>query len=347
VTCGSVRPSIALVSGYADAVDVLGLNYRAECYDAAHQTYPDLKIIGSENWGAYSEWKNVKDRDFVSGMFAWTGIAYMGEAGPWPRKGLNLSFFDFAGFKTPRGHFFECLWNDAPKVSMVTTPAAESEYSLSEENGWEFEMKMLDPPLWSELRKWEWYRVNEHWNYQDDEPIVVQVYTNCDHAELFLNGKSLGKQALADFADDHVIKWLVSYQNGKLLVKGFDQDKVVQEYALETTGPLAKVELISDKDQIKADRYDVARVEARLLDAMGREIKDKETVVTFQVSGQAELLAIDNGSENNVQSHYQSSVQTHNGRALALIRSGDATGTCAVTVSAGSEIIDTLSLQVQ
>ncbi|KAA1261108.1 Beta-galactosidase [Rubripirellula obstinata] len=346
VTCGSVRPAIAAASGYADAVDILGFNYRAECYDIAHQTYPDLKIIGSENWGAYSEWKSVKDRDFVSGMFAWTGFAYLGEAGPWPRKGLNLAFFDFAGSKTPRGHFFECLWKDEPKVYMVTTPAAESEYSYSDSTGWSFEMQMLPPPLWGDLRRWEWYRVNEHWAYEDGEDIVVQVYTNCDQAELFLDGNSLGRQALADFPDDHVIKWLVPYDRGKLVVKGFNDGKAVEEFSLETPGTPARIELACDNEILIADRYDVVRVTVQLQDKLGRPITNLETPVTFQLSGPAELLAVDNGSENNIQSHYQSTVGTNNGRASALIRAGDEVGTCKLTVSAGSNLSNTLKLKI-
>ncbi|MGB5264396.1 MAG: sugar-binding domain-containing protein, partial [Lutimonas sp.] len=158
ITCGSVLPSIGMVSGYGKAVDVYGFNYRLSDYDIAHKTYPDLKIIGSENWGAYNEWKSCIERDFVSGIFAWTGFAYRGEAGPWPRKGLEISFFDFAGFKTARGHFFECLWVDKPKVYMVTTPAMESEFSYTERDGWEFEMQLTPPPVWNMLRKWEWYK---------------------------------------------------------------------------------------------------------------------------------------------------------------------------------------------
>lgn len=55
VICGSVRPTVAFASGYADAVDVLGLNYRAIDYDVAHAAFPNKCLLGSENWVAYSE----------------------------------------------------------------------------------------------------------------------------------------------------------------------------------------------------------------------------------------------------------------------------------------------------
>jgi len=196
--CGSVLPSVSMASGYGTTVDVLGFNYRQADYDIAHKTYPDLKILGTENWGNYSEWKMVNERDFVAGMFAWTGFAYLGEAGPWPRKGLEISFFDYAGFKTPRGHFYETLWNDKPKTYMVTTPAEESEFSYTAAEGWKFDMEYTAPPIWKMLRLWEWYKVYPKWNYENGQNIIVQAYTNCEEVELFLKGISLGKQKLKD-----------------------------------------------------------------------------------------------------------------------------------------------------
>jgi len=332
--CGSVRPPIALASGYGKAVDVLGFNYRQTHYDAAHAAYPDLKIIGSENWGAYSEWREVKDRDFVAGIFVWTGFAYMGEAGAWPRKGLEISFFDYAGFKTPRGHFFECLWKEEPKAYLVSTPAATSEFAYDEQDGWSFNMQKTPPPLWGELRRWEWYKTNAHWNYEAGEPIVVQAYTNCETAELFLNGESLGQQDLTDEPEDNVLKWLVPYTAGELTLKGYRDGVEVASYAVHSTGPLATVKLRADKTTLD-DRDDLAHVSVELYDAAGYRIRDLAEKVTFKVSGAGELLAVDNGWERNVEHHYQDHVTTHEGRALAIVRGGEQAGEIRVTATIG------------
>lgn len=336
VICGSVRPTIAFASGYANAVDVLGLNYRAVDYDAAHKAFPDKSLIGSENWVAYSEWKACVERDFIPGVFLWTGFAYLGEAGPWPRKGLNISLFDFAGFKNPRGHFFECLWKPEPKVYMVTTPANESEFSYSEKEGWKFEMQLTPPPMWNQLRLWEWYKVNEHWNYNMNEEIIVQAYTNCEEAELFLNGESLGKQTLAEVADnDNIIKWLVPHQKGELKVVGYNNDIVADEYVLASTGQPARIEIKSDKAELIANNYDVAHVTVKLFDAAGVEIKDMDTTIVFNLAGNAELLAVDNGNEKSVESHYKNEIRTFKGRALAFVRASDKKGTATISTTIG------------
>ncbi|KAA3660243.1 MAG: glycoside hydrolase family 2 protein, partial [Calditrichaeota bacterium] len=347
VTCGNVLPSIGMASGYGSAVDVLGFNYRATEYDGAHKEYPNLKILGSENWGAYSEWKNSIDRDFVAGIFVWTGFAYLGEAGPWPRKGLNISFFDFAGFKTPRGHFYECLWQDTPKVYTVTTPANESEYSFSEKDGWNFTKQPSPPPVWPRLRDWEWYKVYPKWKYAEDESIIIQTYTNCEEAELFLNGVSLGKQKRADFADDNIIKWLAPYKAGELKVIGYNDGKKATEYSLNTHGSLAKIAIHTNKKELHADGYDVAVVTAKLLDENGLLITDADMEIEFELSGIIKNIGIDNGWEYNVQSHKSNAIKTHEGRAAIFLQAGQEASNATVKVRCGEVVSSDVGIEIR
>jgi len=347
VTCGSVLPSVGMASGYGKVVDVFGFNYRATEYDAAHKAFPELKILGSENWGNYDEWKSVKERDFVSGIFVWTGFAYLGEAGPWPRKGLNISFFDYAGFKTPRGHFYETLWKDDPKVYMVTTPANESEFSFSEKDGWEFEMQFTPPPVWKMLRKWEWYKVYPKWKYDENQAIVVQTYTNCEEAELFLNNTSLGKQKLDDFTEtDNIIKWLVPYKKGELKVVGYNNGEKADEYILNTTvSEVSKIKIEASKIELNADGYDASIVTINLLDKNGNLIVDNDQEVTFDLSGPAKNIGVDNGWEMNIAPHKNTSkVKTHHGKAILIIQATKEKGD--VIISASSKNVKSEVLKI-
>lgn len=346
VTCGSVLPSIGMVSGYGTAVDVYGYNYRAADYDAAHKEYPDLKILGSENWGNYNEWKSINERDFVSGIFVWTGFAYLGEAGPWPRKGLNISFFDYAGFKTPRGHFYETLWVKDPKVYMVTTPANESEFSFTKKEGWKFDMQLTPPPVWNMLRKWEWYKVFPKWNYTENENIIVQTYTNCEEVELFLNGTSLGKQKLADVIEtDHILKWLVPYTDGELKVVGYNNGEKAHEYVLNTNGTkIAKINLENTKKELSADGYDVSVITATLLDKNGHLIIDGDTEITFDLQGPGKNIGVDNGWEMNTQPHKSNTVKTHNGKAIIIVQTTKESGIIKVISKSEEVKSDTLEL---
>ncbi|WP_298319459.1 sugar-binding domain-containing protein [uncultured Aquimarina sp.] len=347
VTAGSVLPSIGMVSGYGTALDVFGYNYRASDYDLAHQTYPDLKILGSENWGDYKEWKSINERDFVSGIFVWTGFAYLGEAGPWPRKGLNISFFDFAGFKTPRGHFYETLWTEKPKIYMVTTPADKSEFSYSEKEGWKFEMQLSPPPVWNMLRKWEWYKVHPKWKYKNNEQIIVQTYTNCEEAELFLNGASLGKQKIADVIEtDHILKWLVPYKEGELKVVGYNKGKKVDQYILNThKDEVSKIDISSTKISIPADGKSVVIITINLLDDNGNLLIDADKEVTFNFSGPAKNIGVDNGWEMNVQNHKTNKIITHEGKAILILQATNEIG--EIEVSATTNGIKSKTLKVE
>lgn len=348
ITAGSVLPSIGMASGYGTAVDVFGFNYRAADYDAAHKEYPNLKILGSENWGDYNEWKSINERNFIAGIFVWTGFAYLGEAGPWPRKGLNISFFDYAGFKTPRGHFFECLWKPEPKVYMVTTPASESEFSFTEKDGWNFEMQYTAPPVWKMLRKWEWYKTNSKWKYNKGEQIIVQAYTNCEEAELFLNGTSLGRQKLADFTDiDNIIKWLVPYKKGALKVVGYNKGEKVEEYVLNTTSNVSKIEIESTKSELNADGYDVAIITAKLVDNEGNLVVDKDQEIEFNLSGDIKSLGVDNGWEMNVQPHKTNKLITHNGKAIIILQATKSRSDVEVEILSGNITSKKINIQVK
>lgn len=344
VISGSVHPSIACVSGYAESLDILGFNYRAMEYDRAHAAFPEMIILGSENWGAYSEWKNCIERDFVGGIFAWTGFAYLGEAGPWPRKGLEIAFFDYAGNKTPRGHFFECLWKEDPKVYLVSTPAEESEFSYDEDSGWQFDIDLYEAPFWAELRLWEWYKTYPGWNYVAGKDIVVQCYTNCEEAELFLNGKSLGKQSRLDFADDNIIKWLVPYTAGELKVLAYNDKKQVDSYIIQTNSDLERIVLESYKSELVADGYDLSVVKAKLIDSKGEIITDSDQELTFELQGNGINIGVDNGWERNVASHKTDLIKTYQGNAFVHIQSTQEAGTIKLKAKCGSVYSETLTI---
>ncbi|MGS0523886.1 glycoside hydrolase family 2 TIM barrel-domain containing protein [Zobellia nedashkovskayae] len=90
VTANCILPSASHLSGYTDALDVVGYSYRRVIYDYGHKNYPNEVIMGTENLPQWHEWKAVMERPFISGLFLWTGIDYMGESnGGWPKKGTN------------------------------------------------------------------------------------------------------------------------------------------------------------------------------------------------------------------------------------------------------------------
>ncbi|GAF02698.1 sugar-binding domain-containing protein [Saccharicrinis fermentans] len=328
VTAGGVLPKAGNMTGYFDVPDVMGYNYRAVNYDEDHKNYPNRFIYGSENWGTYQEWKDAIDRDFVAGIFIWTGIAYLGESGPFPWKGLEISLMDFAGFYTPRGHFYKTLWNDEPSIYVATKHAKKAQW-IFEDGKW------VDNRVRFWLDKWLFEDVEPTWNYEKGDEVFVEVYSNSPEVELFVNGESYGVKSPNDF-EDHIVKYLVPYHEGEIKAIGKDGDKETCVYSLKTAKWVSKIKLNADRKTMKANGYDVVHVEAELTNGNGDLVPDKKMQLVFEIEGEGVLIGVDNGWDRNVQPHKSNQIVTHNGKALLLIQSTQKAGEIKIIAKAGS-----------
>ncbi len=321
VIANCILPSASYESGYADALDIIGFSYRRVMYDYAKENYPDLPVMGTENLGQYHEWKAVMDRPWVSGTFLWTGLDYLGESnGQWPKKQTTSGLLDLAGFPKPSYYMLKSLWTEEPMIHLTSQREEESIFKTTP-NGKVAERK---PGGW-EHALWSWHDVNSHWNYTDGETIIVEALSNCPEAELFLDGKSLGRQRLAD-NPDHIYKWAVPFAAGALTVKGYASQQTV-ENSLQTSGPPASIHLSTEGSQ----EGNIEHLIVELLDEDGNPVRHTDRELTFTVTG-AELLGVDNGAATNTYAFQGGKVKTSSGKALAILRLGE-TGN-EITVSA-------------
>jgi len=316
ITANCILPSASHVTGYADALDVVGYSYRRVLYDYGHKNYPGKVIMGTENLGQWHEWKSVMERDHISGLFLWTGIDYLGESyQQWPRKATPSGLLDVAGFTRGSYHMMKSLWVDKPHIHIATQKIEQSINKLDPETGL---LVARDPEKWKQAT-WVWQNVNNHWNYELDEMISVEVYSNCEELELFLNEEGLGARKLADF-EDHIYKWAVPYVSGKLEVKGsYKGEEIVS--SLLTAGEASTLSIHTDKNTLKADGYDVAHIVVQVVDETGVPVKSENREVQFKIEGEVEILGLDNGSERNVQDHQSNKIRTAKGRCLLIIQS--------------------------
>ena len=314
VIANCILPSSSYESGYIDALDMVGYSYRRVIYDYGHENYPDTPIMGTENLGQWHEWKAVLDRPFISGTFLWTGIDYMGEArGGWPKKGTSSGLLDLAGFEKPAYHMFKTLWQNKPHLYMATQTEKKSIYKI-DGAGNPVEKK---PGAW-EQALWGWHDVNAHWNYNNNDRIVVEVYSNCEEVELFLNNTSLGVKKLNDF-EDRIYKWAVPFQKGTLTAKGKRNNELIETTLITVQEPNT-IELSVDKTELRADGYDVAHIVAQLVDKDGNPVKNTNREITFMVDGDVKILGVDNGAIDNVQDFQSNKIMTSQGRCLLIIQ---------------------------
>jgi beta-galactosidase len=178
----------------------------------------------------------------------------------------------------------------------------------------------------------------EHFNRRT---VTAAVYTNCDEAELRVNGKKMGRRKPGDFANG-IIEWTFEYTEGEVRVIGFLQGKEVCAHTLKTAGPAQNIVLAPDKTNLAAGGLDIAHVEVTVTDANGIPCPNGELLIEFALKGDGEILGACSPDLNAGLGFTLPKVLTSGGKALLMIRPGRA-GT--LELSAYSETLDPASLQ--
>ncbi|TKG91887.1 DUF4982 domain-containing protein [Puteibacter caeruleilacunae] len=248
---------------------------------------PDLteKEVFSYEWAPESEWSNKKqhfnssydnamvrisarkcwelarDLPWYSGQFRWTGFDYYGEAGyvhgGWPFRLFMGGTIDVAGFKKDLFYFYQSQWTKEPMVHILP-----------------------------------------HWTHHDVEPgtvIPVWVYSNCDEVELLINGKSLGKDKPGMKWDEMQCEFMVPYEAGTIVAKGYKNGKVVTETQHVTVGTPAAFTLSLDDEYLNPERDNYAIVTATITDTKGNFYPYGDQKLFYHLEGDARFISLENG----------------------------------------------------
>ncbi len=324
VTQGLFRPNIEGArdydNGLADILDVVGQNYREKEILAAYKQKPTRKIIGTENTHELVQWLAVRDNPEYSGQFIWSGIDYLGEAAQWPTVSYNAGLLLKTVVPRPVAFQRQSWWSDKPMVYFARrtarTPKAPTDpgYSPVEER--------RPQVLFS-----DWTPKN-----LDPHEETVEVYSNCEEVELFLNGKSLGKKPRPK--DDSPRNWKVLFEAGTIKAVGTNGGKIVANYELRTAGKPAGIKLDAHKNTIANNWDDVVFVNVLVVDANGTVLPDANNLISFKAEGSGEIAAVDSADINSHESYQASERRAYQGLCQALIKANKASGQITVTANA-------------
>jgi len=227
--------------------------------------------------------RSVEQHPFVAGEFVWTGWDYLGE--PTPYYSARSSYggiIDLAGFKKNRFYFYQSHWRpDYPMAHILP-----------------------------------------HWNWPERVGKItpVHVFTSGYEAELFLNGKSLGRKKKGPY--EYRLRWDdVKYEPGELKVVTYKNGDTWVENVVKTTDEPAWLEASADRDKIRADGKDLAFITVRVSDKNGLTVPRAKNPIKFEIEGCGEILATDNGDPTNFMPFPSHERQAFNGLALVIIRS--------------------------
>lgn len=301
VTQALADVSASNATGLANLLDVAGYNYLEQFYARDHAAYPERIILGSENSHSLDAWRAVAANDYVAGQFLWTGVDFLGESRQYPVRGSTSGLLDICGFRKPLSYLRQALWSERPMVYAAVGQG----------------------------------RVVEHWNWANDSRKIlpVEVYTNTDAAELFLNGRSLGEKRVEDRTAP-VLRWDVPNEPGVLRAIGKKDSKEVARFELASTSAPDHLELVPDRTVLRADGEDVANIEVRVVDAAGRRVYGAEAEINVEVRGAGVLAAVDSGNARDITPVQAGHRAAYEGRVLAIVRASHNPGTAVVRATA-------------
>ncbi|MBM6735990.1 DUF4982 domain-containing protein [Mediterranea massiliensis] len=347
VTCGMDQVSCVLGNGFAAMLDVPGFNYRTHRYVEAYGQLPQNLVLGSETASTVSSrgvykfpvelkkqamyddhqcsgydleacsWSNVPDEDFALaddynwtlGQFVWTGFDYLGEPSPydtdaWPSHSSVFGIIDLASLPKDRYYLYRSLWNKRDNTLHVL-------------------------PHWT-------------WPGREGENTPVFVYTSYPEAELFVNGKSYGKQRKLDAKTALSLKekdalWLqrryrlmwmdVPYEPGELKVVAYDKDgRPAEEKIVRTAGKPHHLEVVADRMQLTADGKDLAYLTVRVVDKDGNLCPADNRLVTFSVKGAGTFRAAANGDATCLDLFHLPRMHAFSGQLTAIVQTGTEAG---------------------
>ena len=341
VTAGMDRIKDALDNNFAAALDVPGFNYKPAWYERANTRLPQGMLFGTETASTVSSrgvykfpveffknkvyadnqsssydfefcvWSQIPDDEFVKqddleyvmGEFVWTGFDYLGEPTPydekWPSHSSYFGIIDLAGIPKDRYYLYRSRWNtDKPTLHVLP-----------------------------------------HWTFPGREGQVTPVfcYTSYPSAELFVNGKSMGRQKKdkSSSINRYRLMWKdVTYQPGSIKVVAYDSDgKVAAEETVHTAGKPDHFVLEADRKTINADGKDLSYITVKIVDKNGNLCPDAADELNFKVTGAGKYKVVANGDAADLALFHLPKMKAFHGMLVATVESAPIPGKINLTVS--------------
>ncbi|HEY3442722.1 MAG TPA: glycoside hydrolase family 2 TIM barrel-domain containing protein [Paludibaculum sp.] len=332
VTC-ALRPQVDLpldtfaenVARSASNLDVVAVNYQEQYFDLYRGKLPRMAFIATESYPFFrgivngfddvNPWWDTAQRGFVAGQFIWSGFDYLGETAGLPSKGWPNGIIDTCGYPKARSAFHRTVWAEAPVVSIMVISS----------------MIDIDPGL----PAWRWPNSAAHWNFEGstDQPLLLEVLSNCETVELLVNGQSLGPKKPAE-EKNWTAQWIAWFVPGTLTAIGRNDGQVVAQQAIQTTGAPVSIVIQADRQTFAADGLDIVHLEVSIVDDQGVMVPNRDSLLGFFVEGPGRIIGTDNGDLRSTESYQSPTRTTFGGRALAIVQSTGAPGMIKVTVRA-------------
>ena len=291
----------------AKITDIQAYNYRYMYFPGDGRRFPWMTFYQSEaSISAMGPNFFEMDLDKVIGSAYWGAIDYLGESQGWPAKGWAQGVFDISLEPKPKAYFMRSFF--VPDEPMVHIAVIDSKGDM----------------MWNGVQTGN-DGMSDHWNRQPGKNVQLITYTNADEVELRLNGKSLGrkKNPKDDPKHRNQIRWdNITYADGTLLAIAYNNGKDVAHHQIQTSGKAVRLSALADNIEWKADGMDLMHVRLEAIDSKGRRVPMAQDELTFEIEGDAQIVAVTNGDINSDELNVQNHRRLWNGSAMVILRAG-------------------------
>ena len=256
-------------------------------------------------WGNTDEetLKLIRDNEFISGQFIWTGFDYIGEPTPygWPARSSYFGIVDLAGFPKDVYYLYQSEWTSDNVLHLFP-----------------------------------------HWNWEDGQQIDMWCYyNNADEVELFVNGVSKGISRKTD-ERLHAV-WRVEYEPGTVEAVARKDGKEVGRVSRRTAGEPEAVRLSVDQYGNGASDDALAFVTVEIVDAEGNLCPWAENLVEFELEGDSAFIAgVDNGNPVSMECFKDNKRKAFYGKCLVVLQADKPGRTVLKASSAGLKSSETI-----
>lgn len=280
-------------------------NWQISSYDYAH---PDWGCTPDEQFRTNAKFPNLL------GEYVWTGFDYLGEPTPYNSDETNLlNFRSDPSKKVELEKRLEELKKSNPPsrssyFGIIDLAGFKKDRFYSYQSHWRPEMPVA--------------HIFPHWNWSERIGLVtpVHVYTSGDEAELFLNGKSLGRKKMTPDKDFRLVWDDVIYTPGTLKVICYKNGKQWATDEVKTTAEAEKLTISADRPVISPDGSDLAFITVKVSDKEGLMVPRSNPWIKFSIEGDGEIVATDNGDATSFVPFQSHERQAFNGMALVIVK---------------------------
>ena len=373
---------------YPAVLALMGCNYYPWQYPALAKKYPDVPFFGTEtvcmsttrgefHFPVKQTWANSKSTmpDFYNSSYCWEAVGWSRLDGSWActpdaqwywmdKVGTCMGDFIWTGIDYLGGPFWCDDWRKKPNF----TDKAVQEAALAEvkelgmtraaihtcNTGFLDQAGYRKDSFWLFQSRWRpdlpMAHILPHWNWKGREGEVTPVYvfTSGDEGELFLNGKSLGRQRKQQGVWDRAyrLRWDdVRYEPGMLEAVVYKDGVEWARDKVKTTGAPARLAVVAETNTVAADGEDVCYVNVSVRDAEGLVVPNAKVPVKFEIEGPGKIVATDNGDETDFADFRSMKRKTFNGLAQAIVRVRPGS-TGSVRVKVLSEGLDSAEVSI-